>query len=92
MRTVLSARVECCFSWRQSEDEPTMARIHRLEPKNVPEEGAVRFCIFTVDNDVSARNHTHLFHNASPTKRGTGLKTGHYKLRDALKRAPTTSY
>jgi hypothetical protein len=26
-----------------------------------------------------------------PRKQSTGLKTGHYKLRDALKRAPTTS-
>src|SRR6266849_6336055 len=37
-----------------------MARVHKLETKLVAEEGAVRFRIFAVDNDVSARDHLHL--------------------------------
>jgi hypothetical protein len=41
-----------------------MARIHRLEAENVPEEGAIRFRIFAVNNDVSARYHPHLLQTA----------------------------
>src|SRR5713226_7603007 len=68
MRAILSGRVECCFSWRQRKDQPAMACIHRLEPENVAEEGAVRFRIFTVNNDVSARDHLHLLHSAFSDK------------------------
>src|SRR5260370_31727341 len=68
MGTILRGRVECGLSRGQPKDEPTMARIHRLEPEDVAEEGAVRFRIFSVNNDVSARDHPHLLHSASPTK------------------------
>src|SRR2546428_8695994 len=50
---------------RQRKEQPTMARIHRLEPENVPEEGAVGFRIFTVNNDVSARDHLPLLETSS---------------------------
>jgi len=91
MWAILIGRVECGLTWWQRKNQSGMACIHRLETKLVAEEGAVRFCIFAVNNDVSARDHTHLLFNVSPTKKSTGLKTGHYKLRDALKRAPTMS-
>src|SRR5882762_11388805 len=68
MRTILSGRVECGFPRRQRKDQPAVARIHRLEPENVAEEGAVRFCIFAVNNDVSARDHLPLLRSTSPTK------------------------
>src|SRR5713226_2111105 len=55
--TILIGRVECGFRRRQGEDQPAMTRIHRLEPENVTEKGAVRFGVLTVDNYVSARNH-----------------------------------
>src|SRR6266403_1060910 len=67
-RAILSGRVECGFPRRQRKDQPAVARIHRLEPENVAEEGAVRFCIFAVNNDVSARDHLPLLRSASPTK------------------------
>src|SRR5260370_13254912 len=60
VRTVLTCRMECSLTRWQREDQPAMACIHRLEPENVPEEGAIRFRIFAVNNDVSARNHVHL--------------------------------
>src|SRR5713226_7915922 len=66
-----------------------MARIHRLETEVVAEEGAVRFRIFAVNNDMSATDHLPLLHNASPTKKSTGLKTGHYT--GGASPAPTTS-
>jgi hypothetical protein len=47
-------------SRRQREDQPAVTRVHGLEPENVAEEGAVRFGVLTVDNDVSARNHLRL--------------------------------
>src|SRR5260370_40389264 len=45
-----------------------MAGIPRFEPENVPKEGAVRFGIFTVNDDMSTGYHPHLLHSASPTK------------------------
>src|SRR6266852_994720 len=65
MRPVLTSRVECGFRRWHRKDQPAMACIHRLEPENVPEEGAVRFRIFAVNNDVSAGDHLLLLHNAS---------------------------
>src|SRR5258707_1603648 len=65
MRAILSGRVECGLPRWQREDQPAMTCIHGLEPENVPEEGAVRFCIFAVNNDVSAGNHLPLLRNAS---------------------------
>jgi hypothetical protein len=43
-------RVECGLSGRQSENQPAMARIDRLETENVAKKSAVRFGVFTVDN------------------------------------------
>ena len=57
MRSVLIGRVECGLTRWQRKDQPAMACIHGLEPENVPEEDAVRFSIFTVNNDVSARDY-----------------------------------
>src|SRR5438270_2423715 len=57
MRTILSRRVERGFSRRQAEDQPPVARIHRLESENIAEKCPVRFVVFTVDNHVSARDH-----------------------------------
>ena len=41
MRTIVSGLVECGFSRRQTEDQPTMARIHGLESENIAEKYAV---------------------------------------------------
>src|SRR2546430_7904176 len=47
--------------------------LFRSEPKNVPEEGAVRFRIFSVNDDVSTADHVVLLPKASPTKKSTGV-------------------
>jgi hypothetical protein len=57
MRTILGGWVECGFSRWEGENQPTMARIHGLEPENVAEKCPIRFGIFSVDNYVNARNH-----------------------------------
>src|SRR5712692_5170239 len=67
--TILIGRVECGFRRRQREDQPAMTRIHRLEPENVAEKGAVRLRVLTVDNYVSARNHLPLQKNARNSQR-----------------------
>src|ERR1700730_2946791 len=54
---MLIGRVECGFGRRQGEDEPAMARIDRLEPEDVAEEGAVCLGVFAVEDYVSARDH-----------------------------------
>src|SRR5216117_3308967 len=73
MWAILIGRVECGLTGRQRKDQPAMACIHRLEPKNVPEEGAVRFRIFSVNDDVSTADHVVLLPKASPTKKSTGV-------------------
>src|SRR2546430_5412059 len=73
MQAILTGRVECGLTGRQRKDQPAMAGIHRFEAKNVPEEDAVRFRIFSVNNDVSARDYVVLLPKASPTKKSTGV-------------------
>src|SRR6267142_2899639 len=63
MDTILLARVERRFRWRQCEDQPAMARIHGSKAEDVAEKCAVSLSVFAVDNDVSAGNHF-----ASPNK------------------------
>jgi hypothetical protein len=46
-----------------------MARINGLEPENVAEKCAVRFGVFTVNNYVSARNHSPLQRNTRNSRR-----------------------
>jgi len=54
---ILIRRVECCFCWRQGEEQPAMTRIHGFESEDVSKKCAVRLGVLTVDNYVSARNH-----------------------------------
>ena len=85
MRAVLSGRMERGLTGRQRKDQPAMACIHRLEPKNVPEEGAVRFRIFTVNDDVSAGDYAVLLPKALPTKKSTGGKVPSFKSRSCFR-------
>src|SRR6266849_2221018 len=92
--TILIGRVECGFRRRQREDQPAMTRIHRLEPENVTEEGAVRFGVLTVDNYVSARNHLPLLRIArnfqrvhAPWRRASELRRLPGSFRGAYPRA-----
>jgi len=45
------------FGGRQREDQPAVAYIDVREFQNIPEEGAIRFRIVAVEQNVSARNH-----------------------------------
>src|SRR5579863_5017936 len=54
VRTVFIGGMERGLAWREGEDQPAMTSIHRAETKNVAEEGAVRFCVFCVDDCVSS--------------------------------------
>jgi len=42
---------------RQSEDQPTVASIHMIEPKNVLEKVAISVSIFRVNHDMSPIEH-----------------------------------
>src|SRR2546425_5727768 len=53
---LLLGRMDRKLSGRKGEDEPTAARIHRVEAEHVSEEGAVRLGIVAVDQSVRARN------------------------------------
>src|SRR5260370_27011264 len=80
MRAILTGRVECGFGGRQREDQPAVACIHRLEPENVPEEGAVGFRILAVNNDVSARDHTHLLQTKDTAERLRSERKGEKQI------------
>src|ERR1700722_7706250 len=66
---ILSGRVECGLCRRQCKDQPPTTRIHGFEPQNVAEKRAIRLGVFTVDNNVSARNHLPLKKCLSATHR-----------------------
>src|ERR1700733_9282094 len=53
----LIRRVDSGLCWRQSKDQPPVARVYRCELEDVAEECSICLGIFTVDNYVSARNH-----------------------------------
>ena len=54
-----------CFGGRQGEDEPSVAGIDGGELEHVAEEGAVRFWILGVEDDVGAVDHFRLDVTAS---------------------------
>jgi hypothetical protein len=87
MDIILIGRVERGLCRRQSEDQPATTRIHGFEPKDVAEKCAVSLDIFTVDNDMSPRNHSPLLRNAPNSWQATSppesedpieIKLGHY--------------
>jgi hypothetical protein len=53
-------RVDCGFCWRQGEDQPAMTGIYKLETEDIAKKCAVPFCVLTVENYVSARDHLSL--------------------------------
>jgi hypothetical protein len=56
----LIGRVYCGFSGRQGEDQPAMTHINGFETEDIAEKCAVRVGVLTVENYVSAKNHSFL--------------------------------
>src|SRR6267154_3271706 len=54
---ILVRWMDCSFSWRQSEDQPAVTRIHAFETEDIAEKCTVQFGILAVDNYMSARDH-----------------------------------
>ena len=54
---ILIGRVECGLCRWQREDQPAATRIHGGKPKHVAKKCTISLGVFTVNNDVSARNH-----------------------------------
>jgi hypothetical protein len=52
--TAILPRMKSRLSGRQSEDQPTVAGVHRGEPQNVSKERAIGSGIFGVYDDMSA--------------------------------------
>jgi|HubBroStandDraft_6_1064221.scaffolds.fasta_scaffold139535_3 hypothetical protein len=57
MAIILFGRMKGRFGWRQGEYQPAVAGIERREPQHIAKEGAVRRCIFAVDDDMCTGNH-----------------------------------
>lgn len=57
LHEVAASGMNAYFSGRQLEDEPSAARIDRTKVEDVAKEGAVRFRIFAVEQQVRAVDH-----------------------------------
>src|SRR5580658_2635223 len=57
VRPIAVAGMERRLRRRQRKNQPSMARIHRRETKNVPEERPIRIGILAVDDDMRPEDH-----------------------------------
>jgi len=53
--TILIGRMKSGLTRRQSEDQPTIRGIDRLESNHVAEEGAIGLGVFAIDDDVAPK-------------------------------------
>src|SRR5271166_835229 len=57
MPVILLGGMERRFPRRQSKNQPSVARIHRLESENISKEGAIRLRVLAVHDDMRTVDH-----------------------------------
>ena len=54
---VFFGRMEGCFGWRESEDQPAVTSVDGSHSQHIAKEDAVGLGVLAVDDDVCTRNH-----------------------------------